>query len=157
MTRNFCCIARPGLQSQSAPGGPVIFCLWLELWSNRPCGHPCRRNRAKNGKKAAVLLENSGFFEIEHQSGYVRACRRRPSGRAARVRRTSVLGLWPKTLAQSEFISPEQLRSPKGGAGLRPAEPKKKDTTCVVSFFLVDDTGLEPVTSRTSTPKFNFL
>ena len=37
------------------------------------------------------------------------------------------------------------LKSPKGGAGLRPAKPKKKDTTQVVSSFLacVDEKDVE--------------
>ena len=50
---------------------------------------------------------------------------------------------WPA--AQGAFISPGQLKSPKGRAGLRPAKPKKKDTTCVVSFFLacVDEKDAE--------------
>ena len=46
-------------------------------------------------------------------------------------------------MAQGEFISPGHLKSPKGGAGLRPAKPKKKDTTCVVSFFLKPDFNLD--------------
>ena len=43
---------------------------------------------------------------------------------------------------------PRAFESPKGGAAYWAAEPKKKDTTCVVSFFLVDSKGFEPSTSR---------
>ena len=35
-----------------------------------------------------------------------------PQGGAALMRRTSVLGLWPKTLAQGQFICPEHFNSP---------------------------------------------
>ena len=41
-----------------------------------------------------------------------------------------------KASAQAEFISAEHINQ-KGGAALWAAEPKKEDTTCVVSFFLV--------------------
>ena len=36
---------------------------------------------------------------------------------------------------------------PKGGGHLRRPKPKKKDTTHVVSFFLVEISGIEPLTS----------
>ena len=49
-----------------------------------------------------------------------------PHSGAALLRRTSVLGQGPKTLAQAEFISAEHF-SPKGEAALWAAEPKKKD------------------------------
>ena len=42
------------------------------------------------------------------------------------------------------------LRLLVGGAAIWAAKPKKKDTPCGVSFFLVDDIGFEPMTSRTS-------
>ena len=38
------------------------------------------------------------------------------------------------------------FESPKGFAGHWPAKPKKKDTTKVVSFFLVTRRGFEPRT-----------
>ena len=38
------------------------------------------------------------------------------------------------------------FESPKGFAGQWPAKPKKKDTTKVVSFFLVTRRGFEPRT-----------
>lgn len=50
-----------------------------------------------------------------------------PHSGAAPMRRTSVLGRWPKTLTEEEFISPEHCNQ-KGGAALRAAKPKKKDT-----------------------------
>ena len=37
--------------------------------------------------------------------------------------------------------------APKGSAALRAAGTKKKDTTYVVSFFLVEISGIEPLTS----------
>ena len=39
--------------------------------------------------------------------------------------------------------APSAVRS----AALRAAGTKKKDTTCVVSFFLVEISGIEPLTS----------
>ena len=36
------------------------------------------------------------------------------------------------------------IEIPKGGAGPRPAESTKKDTTYVVSFFVVREAGVEP-------------
>ena len=50
-----------------------------------------------------------------------------PQGGAALLRRASVLGQRPKTLAQGEFTSPEHL-NPKGEGGFWPPDPKKKDT-----------------------------
>ena len=53
---------------------------------------------------------------------------------AARVRRTSVLPqAKPRRRGGSAALS---IEIPKGGAGLRPAESTKKDTTYVVSFFI---------------------
>ena len=47
-----------------------------------------------------------------------------------------------------------------GGGGIHfrraselPTDTKKKDTTCVVSFFLVDLNGIEPSTSRMRTER----
>ena len=57
-----------------------------------------------------------------------------PHSGAAPMRRTSVLGRWPKTLAEGEFISPEHCNQ-KGGAALRAAKPKKKDTPGRVLLF----------------------
>ena len=48
-----------------------------------------------------------------------------------------------KTLAQGEFTSPEHLKSPEGGAGFWPAEPKQKDTLFSVSFCLKLDFDLD--------------
>ena len=45
------------------------------------------------------------------------------------------------------------FQSSKGGAPPCGAEPKKKDTTKVVSFFLVDPKGFEPSTSRMRTER----
>ena len=45
------------------------------------------------------------------------------------------------------------IQIPKGEAGLWPAEPKKKDTTYVVSFFLVRAVGLEPTRIAPQEPK----
>ena len=50
------------------------------------------------------------------------------------MRGTSVLGRWPKTLAEGEFISPERFNQ-KGGAALRAAKSKKKDTPGRVLLF----------------------
>ena len=53
--------------------------------------------------------------------------------------------LCSKTLAQAEFISAEQVKSPKGGAPRRGAESKKRHDpwSCL---FLVDQIGFEPTT-----------
>ena len=61
---------------------------------------------------------------------------------AARVRRTSVLPQ-AKPRRRGGSAAPS-IEIPKGGAGLRPAESTKKDTTYVVSFFVVREAGVEP-------------
>ena len=45
------------------------------------------------------------------------------------------------------------FESPKGGAALWAAEPTKKDTTYVVSFFVVRAWGLEPQRREAREPK----
>jgi hypothetical protein len=57
-----------------------------------------------------------------------------PHGGAALMRRTSVLGRWPKTLAQGEFILPEHFNQ-KDGAALWAAKSKKKDMPKRVLLF----------------------
>ena len=68
----------------------------------------------------------------------------RPAGRSQRRRcgvtrrrfcAVQAFSLKAKTLAQGEFTSPEQLKK-TGGAALRAAEPKQKDTLFSVSFCL---------------------
>ena len=44
-----------------------------------------------------------------------------------------------QNLSCSTNSFPPSLQIPKGEAGLRPAEPKKKDTTYIVSFFEMPD------------------
>ena len=61
---------------------------------------------------------------------------------AARVRRTSVLPQ-AKPRRRGGSAAPS-IKIPKGGAGPRPAESTKKDTTYVVSFFVVREAGVEP-------------
>src|SRR5699024_8931295 len=57
-----------------------------------------------------------------------------PYSGAALLRRTSVLGWRPKTLAQGEFTSPEHFKE-KGGGGRWPPKPKKKDSLTAVLLF----------------------
>ena len=60
---------------------------------------------------------------------------------AARVRRASVLPqAKPRRRGGSAALS---IEIPKGGAGLRPAESTKKDTTYVVSFFVACNDNLD--------------
>ena len=49
-----------------------------------------------------------------------------------------------RRIAQGRLCRPRALKSPKGGGGLGPPEPKKKDTPFSVSFFLEATPGFEP-------------
>ena len=60
---------------------------------------------------------------------------------AARVRRTSVLPQ-AKPRRRGGSAAPS-IEIPKGGAGPRPAESTKKDTTYVVSFFVASHYNLD--------------
>ena len=56
---------------------------------------------------------------------------------------------------KSEFVSTQTNIAPPDGKGKQkgknaPEEKKSLETVMVSRLFLVDDTGLEPVTSRTS-------
>ena len=65
-----------------------------------------------------------------------------PHGGAALLRRTSVLGLRPKTLMPGEFTSPEQMKNICG--------IQKNDHTFGVVIFLVRPKGLEIAVSQTT-------
>ena len=54
--------------------------------------------------------------------------------------------------AQGGFISPEHLKSPEGGAGFWPAEPKQKDTLFSVSFCLNLDSNLDILNGEVPVP-----
>ena len=84
----------------------------------------------------------SFLFRIDKRYSY----HKRQPGPAGRRRFCAVQAFSPlaKTLAQGEFSSPEHLKSPEGGAGLWPAEPKQKDTLKSVSFCLAQKEGFEP-------------
>ena len=58
------------------------------------------------------------------------------------MRRTSVLGLWPKTLAQGGFISSEHVKSPPVSI--------KITTPDGVVIFMVEAGGVEPPSENTS-------
>ena len=60
----------------------------------------------------------------------------------------AVQAFWPeaKTLAQAEFISAEHCDHRRVEPPFGRRNPKKKDTPCGVSFFLVDLIGFEPTT-----------
>ena len=51
-----------------------------------------------------------------------------------------------QNLGVGAALPPRAFQAPKGGAALWAAQPKKKDTTFVVPFFLVDLIGFEPTT-----------
>ncbi len=66
-----------------------------------------------------------------------------PHGGAALLRRTSVFA-WGENLGAGGIHFRRAFEIPEGGAALWAAEPKKKDTTYVVSFFLVDSNPSNP-------------
>ena len=73
-----------------------------------------------------------------------------------RCRRTTKPAFWPAARVRCTSVLPQakprrrggsaapSIEIPKGGAALRAAEPTKKDTTYVVSFFVVREAGVEP-------------
>ena len=75
---------------------------------------------------------------------------------AARVRRTGVFTAG-ETLAQGRLRRPEQSNSEGSRPPSMAGAQNKRQLLSQLPFVLVDDTGLEPVTSRTSTLVFDFF
>ena len=90
----------------------------------------------------SFLGEGTVKMDIWGEQNRCRKTTRRPFWAAARVRRTSVLPQ-AKPRRRGGSAAPS-IEIPKGGAGPRPAESTKKDTTYVVSFFVVREAGVEP-------------
>ena len=100
-----------------------VYWRWWMAWMPLfVCKHK------KRGRKADFATTWNGWTVLRtYRAGA-------PHSGAVPVRRTSVLGRWPKTLAEGEFISHEHCNQ-KGGAALRAAKPKKKDTPGRVLLF----------------------
>ena len=80
-------------------------------------------------------------MDILDEQNRCRKTTQRPFWPAARVRRTSVLPQ-AKPRRRGGSAAPS-IEIPKGGAGLRPAESTKKDTTYVVSFFVEETVKMD--------------
>ena len=89
----------------------------------------------------AFFVEGTVKMDILDEQNRCRKTTQRPFWPAARVRRTSVLPQ-AKPRRRGGSAAPS-IEIPKGGAGLRPAESTKKDTTYVVSFFVAYHDNLD--------------
>ena len=103
-----------------------------------------RRDRAKVSRPWLYLFIYRKYILNHKEGSYLRVLEYRntidaiehgaPHSGAALLRRTSVLGRWPETLAEGQFICPEHFDQ-KGGGGFQPPKPKKEDILSDVLLF----------------------
>ena len=122
-----------------------------KLWPAAPAGAAQRRLSARKWaaeptkkdicKADAFFVEGTVKMDILDGRDHCRRTTKPAFWPAARVRRTSVLPQ-AKPRRRGGSAAPS-IEIPKGGAGLRPAESTKKDTTYVVSFFVASHDNLD--------------
>ena len=124
-------------------GAPGIGCRAYDS-SNRKSSPGPLRPKTKGHPKGCPFVSSCADSSDAVVSERHR-CRSNPGPYIVERRFCAVRGFAPgKTSAQGAFISPEHVKSPEGGGGLGPPEPKKKDTLFSVSFFLEVTPGFEP-------------
>ena len=122
------------------------------------------KNKRKAAKKPLLSLENSGFYGKALQSRYFKfsICHldillNGLLGRAAFAAFERFATGKTSADCARRRVSERNRREIEGCSRLWAAEPKTKGHPFGCPFVLVDDTGLEPVTSRTSTKNKAFF